>query len=203
MRILILAIGFFTFSCSGKQTSVASFVKKVFTDQAFVKEKVTDQFVFRCRYLPPQYLALKNFHPDSIRAGKVTRKAFDAKVREFSRGAYFQLSLGRKDGSDFVRNAARSLSDYDRMQQYFYAGMKKDVCIRSEEGVIEPISHQYNRTYGLSPELNFLFVFPRDLPEGFTVVLKNRITSLEPKDVEFDFSSQDVSTEDIYFKELI
>jgi hypothetical protein len=175
-------------SCNNNSISTEEFVKQVEQDDIYNQVIEKGEIIYSCRYLPPEYMALKNFSPEDVLNGKVNKEIFKKATEEYSRGKYFQLRISRKDGTEISKSLVNNLKDYGRLQEYFTNGMLKDFFAEAKDKNITAINYQYNRTYGVSPFVDFVYVFPDKLPENSIFYYNDRLHSYDlPEKIAFEF----------------
>lgn len=148
------------FSCS-KNVTVNEFFKRVSGDKEYKKEVLVGEFTLECIYRPSELIGLSeltkgqsSFHFD--------QKIFEDELKKYENGCYFDLTVGLKNGESIMTEGITSQNDYAaRLGELTYLFNKNCYIISDEKDTIKALTCNFSNTYGNSPVVNVLLVFPK------------------------------------------
>lgn len=184
--VLIVFVVFLIISCNSRKVSQEEFYSSI-SEEPFVLRKTEGDFTYEIRYLPPEFFALRDISAENISGDYLQKEKFKIARKSYENASYFQVRIHRNDNSDFVKDLSGSVAEYNLKQEFLQNQMHEDLFIDADGKHIYPAHYQYSKTYGLSHDLDFIYVFPSDLPEHIDLIFKDRFTAY-PSVREFRFS---------------
>lgn len=182
-------------SCRKSQVSILDYPKEIASiaeGEDFVQRQEKDNIEYTSEYLPSDFLALREFAPESIKNGEVTKEKFASAKEKYSNAYYYRIKLRPKDGEDIIQNNSQNLEDYNRKQQYFIESIGKHVYVLTEkEDTIRTVTHLYARNFGMTPDVDFLVAFPLKLKEQdkFKIVFEDVVSTFPAKKIYFPYKA--------------
>lgn len=136
------------------------YVKKVNAEPNYQASYTDGRHSVTCRYLPLDYMSLL----ESINS-QATKKEKEASFLQAKKGfensSFFSLTLSSEDGSDVLMENVLSQEDYAARLNFMTYHMDKSFFIVRPDGdTVRPVTYEYQRSYGNSPNSTFLFSFP-------------------------------------------
>lgn len=151
---------FFLTACN-KTVSVDEFFKKVSEDKNFEKEVLIEDFKLKCVYIPSELICLSELTKGQ-NDFKFNQIRFDQELKNYQQGCYFNLSVGMKNGENAMIKGVTSQDEYAaRLGDLTYLFSENCYLISDEKDTIKALNCNFSNTYGNSPEIKVLLVFPK------------------------------------------
>jgi hypothetical protein len=153
----ILCLGLlFLSACNPKKLDKMSYLDYVNNPESeLIVEKEIAPYHFTLQYKPIDLVTLTEFHSNEF-----TEKEYLSMKEQFSGLHHFKFSIRRIDNKNVI-DESLSTEDQLRIQEYFSYFMKNDICLVSGEDSLKCKVFLSERTYGLSPEMNFVLGFDK------------------------------------------
>lgn len=148
--------------CS-RQLDAPEYIGYVQDNELFNKSNQVGQFVLKTTWYPADYLALselKNTPPDQL-TGEVVREQSAA----FADAIYIRFMISREDRENVMQYGVTSRQAYVSRQMYMENHMNDHLTMRCGQKEYRPLLVTLQRSYGMSPDVMFMVVFPRPQPE--------------------------------------
>jgi hypothetical protein len=171
-------------------TDVNGYMSSVEGSERLNKAASQGDYQFQCRYVPAHYLALMELKKQ--KGAPITRESLEAEARKFSNTLYFYYIIGLKDKGDVLHKGIASQAQYTERLSELTFNLMRDVSLISEGDTIKPLTYNYINTYGMEPDLKFLFAFPDKLSKSGDVqfIYRDKIFGIY-KDITFSFDIRD------------
>jgi|GEM_PF-1538590 len=148
--------------CS-RQLDVPEYIGFVQDNGLFNKSKQIGQFVLKTTWYPADYLALselKNTPPDQLTGEMVSNQS-----EMFEDAVYIRFTISREDGENVMKYGVTTREMYVSRQMYMENHMNDHLTMLCGRKEYRPLLVTLQRSYGMSPDVVFMVVFPRPQPE--------------------------------------
>lgn len=141
------------------------------------------EYEFALQYKPAEYIVLQENGPD-VPAAKLQQGCADIADME-----YFTFRIGKRDGSDLLKDDVSTTDQFTSRLAYFSAAMQHDLFVVSGTDTFPCLLFHFERTYGVDPRSTFLL--------GFDITaLKN---SHSPAELIFNYDDKELGTGPVLF----
>jgi hypothetical protein len=205
MRCFLIFFSVVFFSCRGT-AGLEEYLLTVDRNEDFHQSVEKEEYIYTCNFIPAEFLAIKEVTPEAITKRSISQTQYETAAAKFSEAFYFNLKIIPRSGEDILKRRSNGLAQYTALTQYLTENFGKQVSIFSSEGEeITCLRHQFLRSFGASPELSFMIVFPRrslkDAP--FDILLEDNITSDTKHQIRFAFDGRELSKPAPRIKEIL
>lgn len=159
-------------SCQKSSLDGSDYIKCVEDPSgAFRTEKEMDGLVFRMQYCPVEYMLMND-----QRSVDVLSKDLEQRKKEDENMLFFKLRLS-SNTNDVLGYRATSDQEYSDRGQYFSFGFEEDIVLVTGADTLSPCEYHFERTYGISPNADFILAFHTDSPvrDDFQVIIDDKI----------------------------
>jgi hypothetical protein len=138
------------------------YVRKVTSDERYVKQYRDSVFKASCQYCPPELLGLMEFRKDHAASERVSGDALKKYANAYVNGLYFKVRLGLNDRQNLLLYGLSAKADYSTRVFYLNGNMTDDFLLTDDRGHVSRAQEiKYYNSYGASPDVDLLVVFPK------------------------------------------
>lgn len=158
--LFLLSILFFA-GCNDELTPVA-FFKKVSQDNDFKKEQEIGDYILTCQYRPSELICLKELEKSLGDMNRVSKNQFEEELKKFKNGCYMDVSVSLKNGENVMIQGISNQNEYAaRLGELTYLLTNSCYLLTDDKDSVKAIDCLFSNTYGNSPTVRFMLVFPR------------------------------------------
>jgi hypothetical protein len=158
-------------------------------NENYNQQKQIGDFMFKCRYLSSDYLALNEI-------GNTTydQKFFNQIKEGYSELLYFRLNISNPAYSkELLKYNAGSNHEYKERLTYASFNFGNDVSLIQGNDTIPCALYQFERTFDVNQGLNFLLSFkPNAQSSNYTLLIKDRLFNCGYVKLSFTINSKDL-----------
>lgn len=193
MFFLCIGSGLLYSGCNRK-SSITEFIQTMNSDDDLVKKNEDTVYQFTCGLRPAEMMAIMDMRDYLSRNRTIPAKKYEETCGTYSNAWYFQLTLHRRDGADIVASVSPTTEHYMAVVNALtYYGIDQLCLLTGSGDTISAIIYDYQRSYGLSPDVNILIGFPKDkgLEKGndFELIYDGRLLGIT-RPVRFRYSKE-------------
>ncbi len=175
----------------GRPLDIPAYIALVQEDDHFNKTARVGQFVLKATWYPADYLALSELKDTP--ADQLTGEMVGNQAALFEDAIYVRFMISREDGEHVMKYGVASREMYVSRQMYMENHMNDHLTMRYGQ-VFRPLLVTLQRSYGMSPDVVFMVVFPR--PQSGAAEKKLTITYDDPYyglgSVHFEYDAADL-----------
>lgn len=184
LSLITLITALFFIGCGEEELDPRSYIDRVEDKEGrYQVEQTVGGTTYLLRHRPAPYAFLKQKGPEGS-----TPRSWEEEKRDYKEGVRFALRVRPSSSSpeDWVKKGG--LGKAGERTRYFSFGMKEDLELIGRSDTLSCSTFHFERTYGHTPYLSFLFSFSREeLPEGpHTVRFENSMSRDGPVKFHFD-----------------
>ena len=147
-------------------------------------------------YKSSELLALTELRKAAKNKSAISKDIFKTEREKFSNAVYFDLTMGLKNRENIMTRGLADQTQYAAMLGELTYNMGEHVYVVTDtKDTLRSITYNFSNTYGMSPDIKFLFAFPARLLEGsynsFEIVYNDRLFGLNKK-VSFQYKVADL-----------
>lgn len=159
---LCIGSGLLYYGCNRK-SSITEFMQTMNSDEDLVKRNEDTVYQFTCSLRPPEMMAIIDMRDYISRNHTIPAKKYEEACGTYSNAWYFQLTLHRRDGSDIVASVSPTTEHYMGVVNALTYYGTDQLCLLTDAGdTLRAVINDYQRSYGLAPDVNILAGFPKD-----------------------------------------
>ncbi len=157
--ILVLVLGLF--ACSRQTLGPEAYIHWVNkASNGLISTKTIGAFKFSVLFKPAPYVALEQckdygFHPDSVKNALSQTKGLE----------FYTFRVESDKGNELSGINANNQSEYSKRLQYFTSDLQNDIYLISGNDTLKNLLFHYERSYGVSPQNNFILIFKSENTE--------------------------------------
>ncbi len=189
-------------SCRDRVTA-SELLAQVASDEGLRSVVEEGGYHYTCHYLPKEAMVAR----EALRSKKTSfpKGWADSVGRGYNTALYFELRVSAKDGRDLLQSGSNGLHDYVRRMTMLETGMASHAYGLTDRGdTVRLMANQYERTYGMSPDVRMLLLFPKSLLEDETpdIYVNTFPFTGTPGRVRFSYEAKELTKELPEIKEL-
>lgn len=125
-----------------------------------IREKKINEFDYKVKHLPTNYLVLKEINKNNLTLSKET---IDSIKKEYEGMEYFEMRIQVENYNDeLAKYMAAGMADYQTRIVYMAFQMQHNLTLATELNADIPCKlFHFERTYGITPYATFLFAFSK------------------------------------------
>ncbi|MBI5539681.1 MAG: hypothetical protein HY951_06450 [Bacteroidia bacterium] len=127
-------------------------------DNGYIKERRVWGIVYQARYLPSDYLVLKDLKDKTI-----DLKNTDSLFSIYDSCLTIMLTIGPnnelQEKTDLFMNGVKDLNEFKERVQLLSFNMSEQIKLKTGNLISKPVLYNYENIYGLKPDRDFIFVF--------------------------------------------
>lgn len=194
--LFISALCLITSACN-KSIELNEYVSRIAADADYNKNIESGEYKIQCNFKPSELLALKEL---KVRLNNnrqsVTVKDFQDEVKKFGNSIYFNISIGLKNKEDIMKRNVKNQQEYARMISELTYNMERDIYIvGSDNDTLRALTYDYSNSYGMKPDIDFLFVFPKNdvlKYKHIMLVYDDKLFGINEK-TKFDYKTEELN----------
>ncbi len=156
-----------------------------------VKSWRDENYSVSCKNVLPAEFVIRELHLENS-AAKATREEFERRQIAYQNAWYVRVSFSLMNGQNIETWGMSNESQYQQRLHRLQHEMASHFVLRQDNGrEFAPLSCEYQRTFGMSPECTFLLAFPT--PEEQTDEVTLHYSDQEfgiPQKIQFNFDLQ-------------
>jgi len=184
----VIVLMFFICSCGKDKLDGKEYIGYIENEKSpFTNSKEVDGLVFQLQYCPEEYMVLKQ-----LKQYDVPQALIDRKKKEDAGLVFFKLRIKTAEGSDVLNYGISSQDDFYHRIDYLSYGFEENIAMVSGTDTIYPGIFQFERTYGISPNADFIMAFDAKLEKDkeFQVLIDDMVFSSGL--LKFTYSETDI-----------
>lgn len=160
-------------------------------DAAINSTKDIGNYTIAIKYLPQDYLTLKEFETPYT---NIDKKKFDETSKKFAGHHYFLMRItDSKTGQSVLRSNGADYGKYAERLNYFAFNAQNDFKLVDGIDTIDCVLHHFENNYSLSPINDITIVFPKKTIDNNMVFIWNDPV-LGLGTIKFAFDKEDLKT---------
>jgi hypothetical protein len=157
----LLCIAVMASSCSNHSLTVSEYLKWVETGKKIETTKKVEDYEFKAKYLPREFLAYRDLRNEKPDAQKMRQS-----IGNYTSSYCMVLKIATANhDKDVLGNDAQGKEGYYGRLQYFISGIQNDLTLCDGIDTLHCTICNFERTYNVSPYLTFYLVFDTKKPQ--------------------------------------
>ena len=152
----MLLLSYIALSACVKSLSPVQFNREVGADEDFFRTDSCSSFKLYMRYLPPALVAFRELKPLET----VSEGAFTEALGNYKNQLTFQVKVATRNNENLLTSLAPNVDDYNVLNRYFAYEFGQNFYILAGSDTIRASACTYQNSFGMTPDANFLVVFP-------------------------------------------
>jgi len=148
------------YSCN-RAVTVTDFFKTVAKDEDYKKEVIAGNFKLTSQYFPSEMICLSE-----LMKGKsdfhFNKNEFEQELKKYNSACYFEITVQTSNRENVMMKGINNRDEYAARLGTLTYLLNRDCYLTTDEGdTVKALTTVFSNTYGNSPDVKFMIVFPK------------------------------------------
>ena len=163
-------LNLFLGSCN-EELELNQYIEHINQDKDYIKNYEDEVYRMECKYRPSELIVIDEFKNSMESNNKLSKAVFNKELKKYENALYFDVRIGLKSNQNIVNKNISTQAEYAALLSELTYNMMRDIYIVGDgRDTIYATGYNYNNSYGSSPDVRFLFAFPKKRAEQHKIL---------------------------------